>query len=174
MRILFLDDVYKDKVFNVIKSEPSFHYDEKWDLNFLNVNMYMVLDDKNNIIGFFGLSSMSFALCVCYLYVFENYRMQGYAKKILNFIKEKYSKDYPYIYLLVDKNNLRAIKLYKNYCFLASDNISFIPGNMFEKAERDNSLYVNEDSYEVILHYKTDDKIKHKSFILKEILDSLN
>ena len=153
MKIMFLDDLHKDFVFEIIKKEPSFHYNKNLDFNFLSINMFSVFDKENNFIGFFGLTSMDYALCICFLYIFKDYRNKGYAKKILNTIKNEYHKDYPYIYLLVDKNNKAALTLYKPYKFLANDRNSFIPGIMLEDALKNNMIYMVDNSYEVIIYY---------------------
>ena len=56
------------------------------------------------------------------LYIKEEYRNHGIGTKVLDFLKEEY-KDYRRIRLEVEKNNLRALKLYKKIGF---DNLEYL------------------------------------------------
>lgn len=87
-----------------------------------------IIEHENLIIGYCLISKTysqevsGMVLLIEELYIKEEYRSHGIGTKVLNFLKEEY-KDYRRIRLEVEKNNLRALKLYTKIGF---DNLGYL------------------------------------------------
>lgn len=167
MQIELLNDLFKEKIKEIIKNEKFFEYNTNDSLEFLN--LYTVIDN-NELVGFFALYPNESGLNVCYLYVMPKFRRKNYGYRILNEITEKYSKDYPYIYLSVNADNKIALKLYESYpgYFLHKDRKTLIQSKNFLKYK--NQLYKDGNDYEAILYYN---EIAYQKYE-KELFNILN
>jgi ribosomal protein S18 acetylase RimI-like enzyme len=111
----FLDFDNKEKILKVIKENDDFDYKDE---NFMSTSFYSIFDNMNNEVGFFGLESREYNLCLCYFYIYPPFRNMGYAKQVLEEIINDFKDKYGYIYGLVNEKNKRAIEIYQNYMFL--------------------------------------------------------
>ena len=115
---------------------------------FMANKMYKVVDEYDCIVAFFGMAPYTYdSTCICYLWVEEEYRNQGIGSFILEWCKKK-AKGSDYVYLLVKKDNQRAIDFYKKrFPFLHRDCKRSIP---YDENNLD-KLYINNKNYEVLV-----------------------
>ena len=65
----------------------------------LGIHFYGFYNEEDSLMGFFALQDWSHKeKCICYVYVYEEYRRQGLFNKMIKFAKEKY---YNYIYFTI-------------------------------------------------------------------------
>lgn len=115
----------------------------------ISTRIYVVRIDFD-IIGYFGLDKFDDdSCCVCFLYVKKELRNKGIGKEIIRLITEEILKDTPYIYGIVDKENVNAIEFYKkHYKFLLEFNGFRGVYNYEQKF-----LYELDNAYEVVFKY---------------------
>ena len=121
---------YADDV-NALLLEHISIYGEQDFTDALHTHMYVVVDENQRLIAFFGLSFWKncFETVVCNVFVKENFRRKGVFKKIIKFAK-KTAYDSPFITICAHKNNVLANEIYaKKFVFLGYD--GEIEGNFY-------------------------------------------
>lgn len=86
--------------------------------------IYNILEDNNNIIGYFGVRPKDNYLFLSKLYIKQDFRGLGCGKSALNKIiqiAQKYNKQS--IQLTVNKNNTNTIEAYKKWGFKIIDSV---------------------------------------------------
>ncbi|MBE7704510.1 MAG: GNAT family N-acetyltransferase [Cyanobacteria bacterium SIG29] len=85
---------------------------------------YFLIEDKNEIVGYFGCSNKENYLFLSKLYIKKNFRNSGYGHKAFQKIKELakiFNKKS--IVLTVNKNNINTIKAYEKWGFKTIDSV---------------------------------------------------
>ena len=109
---------YLENTFNFIQKDSQY------------ANCY-IIENEYLIIGYCLISKTysqevsGMVLLIEELYIKNEYRNAGIGTTVLNFLKEKY-KDYRRLRLEVEKNNLRALKLYKKIGFYKLDYVQMV------------------------------------------------
>lgn len=93
---------------------------------------YNIIKDKENVIGYFGISTKSNYLFLSKLYIKKDFRGFGYGKLAFEEIKQiALENNKKAIHLTVNKNNLRTINTYKKWGFKTIDSVVTNIGNNF-------------------------------------------
>lgn len=94
------------------------HIDEETLLNHPFSRHYLLIIDQV-VVGFLSYSIIYDKIELNYIYIIDEYRRRGYAKKLMNFlIEEAAVKKCLNISLEVNINNKVAISLYQNFGFI--------------------------------------------------------
>jgi len=93
---------------------------------------YYLLQNKENIIGYFAYKNENNSLFISKLYLINSDRGKGYGKKMLKFIIEQAeTNQLSTIYLTVNKHNVSSIGFYLNQGFQIKESITIDIGNNF-------------------------------------------
>ena len=77
---------------------------------------YLIYKEKDSVVGFLNYDLIYDRIEIDYIYVNPEYRKQGIASKLFNFMVEN-SKNIKNITLEVRKSNINAINFYKKHGF---------------------------------------------------------
>ncbi len=97
-----------------------------------NSYTYNIIQDNENIIGYYGISEEKNFIFLSKLYIKKEYRNQGYGKKIFENIKQTAkSLNKKYIKLTVNKYNTNTIEAYLKWGLKKTDKAVTDIGNGF-------------------------------------------
>ncbi len=128
----YTDIIGKDQVLYMLEN---FQSESKITDSIINDGYiyYMAFDgdkDSSNCIAYLGAKADSDSVFLSKIYVHKDWRNQGIAKSLLDFVSYDFS-DKEFMHLTVNKENTLAITVYEKLGFIRTDSIKTDIGNGF-------------------------------------------